>query len=175
MWQSGKCTPFGGMKHGIITPQCVWSGNATITNCRQTCGTARKSHTTIQRYQESSQLFIPICTVCLCSIKRHYAYMLMYSFSLNQISDKFEVYLQIGITPKTICVEEVQPIYHFILNISFTFQTVWHFLDFKYIRTTIYEKRYIHKMRTTRPHTATFIVSEVIPQIKIHSAPYAMV
>ena len=30
----------------------VWSGNTTITNCRQPCGTARKSHSTITRHQE---------------------------------------------------------------------------------------------------------------------------
>ena len=30
----------------------VWSGKNTITNCRQTHGTARKSHTTITRHQE---------------------------------------------------------------------------------------------------------------------------
>ena len=30
----------------------VWSGNTTITKCRQTHGTARKSHTTITRHQE---------------------------------------------------------------------------------------------------------------------------
>ena len=30
----------------------VWSGNTTITNCRQTHGTARQSHTTITRHQE---------------------------------------------------------------------------------------------------------------------------
>ena len=30
----------------------VWSGNTTITNWRQTHGTARKSHTTITRHQE---------------------------------------------------------------------------------------------------------------------------
>ena len=30
----------------------VRSGNNTITNCRQTHGTAMKSHTTITRYQE---------------------------------------------------------------------------------------------------------------------------
>ena len=29
-----------------------WSGNTTITNCRPTHGTARKSHTTITRHQE---------------------------------------------------------------------------------------------------------------------------
>ena len=30
----------------------VWSGNTTITNCRQPCGTARKSRPTITRHQE---------------------------------------------------------------------------------------------------------------------------
>ena len=30
----------------------VWSGNTTITNCRQPCGTARKSRSTITRHQE---------------------------------------------------------------------------------------------------------------------------
>ena len=30
----------------------VWPGNTTITNCRQTHDTARKSHTTITRHQE---------------------------------------------------------------------------------------------------------------------------
>ena len=41
----------------------VWSGNTTITNRRQPCGTARKSRSTITRYQEdklskaSSSLF----------------------------------------------------------------------------------------------------------------------
>ena len=30
----------------------VWSGNTIITNCRQTHGTARKSHITITRHQE---------------------------------------------------------------------------------------------------------------------------
>ena len=30
----------------------VWSGNTTITNCRQPRGTARKSRSTITRYQE---------------------------------------------------------------------------------------------------------------------------
>ena len=30
----------------------VWSGNTTVTNCRQTHGTARKSHATITRHQE---------------------------------------------------------------------------------------------------------------------------
>ena len=30
----------------------VWSGNTTITNCRQPLGTARKSRSTITRHQE---------------------------------------------------------------------------------------------------------------------------
>ena len=30
----------------------VWSGNTTITNCRQPCGTARKSRSTITRHQD---------------------------------------------------------------------------------------------------------------------------
>ena len=30
----------------------VWSGNTTITNCRQPCGTAKKSRSTITRHQE---------------------------------------------------------------------------------------------------------------------------
>ena len=30
----------------------VWSGNTTITNCRQPLGTARKSPLTITRHQE---------------------------------------------------------------------------------------------------------------------------
>ena len=30
------------------TSKWVWSGNTTITNCRQTCGIVRKSHTTIK-------------------------------------------------------------------------------------------------------------------------------
>ena len=33
----------------------VWSGNTTITNCRQTPGIVRKSHTTIRRQQEDKQ------------------------------------------------------------------------------------------------------------------------
>ena len=33
----------------------VWSENTTITNCRQTCGFVRKSHTTITRHQEDKQ------------------------------------------------------------------------------------------------------------------------
>ena len=32
----------------------VWSGNTTITNCRQPCGTARKSRSTITRHQEDT-------------------------------------------------------------------------------------------------------------------------
>ena len=43
----------------------VWSGNTTITNCGQTHGAARKSHTTITRHQEdklskSTSSLIPI-------------------------------------------------------------------------------------------------------------------
>ena len=34
-------------KSNINNSKWVWSGNTTITNCRQTHGTARKSHTTI--------------------------------------------------------------------------------------------------------------------------------
>ena len=37
-----------GAKHS----KCVWSGNTTITNRRQTPGSVRKSHTTITRHQE---------------------------------------------------------------------------------------------------------------------------
>ena len=33
----------------------LWSGYTTITNCRQTRGTVRKSHTTIMRHQEDKQ------------------------------------------------------------------------------------------------------------------------
>ena len=33
----------------------VWSGNTTITNCRQTRGIVRKSRTTITRHQEDKQ------------------------------------------------------------------------------------------------------------------------
>ena len=33
----------------------VWSGNTTITNCRQARGIVRKSHTTITRHQEDKQ------------------------------------------------------------------------------------------------------------------------
>ena len=33
----------------------VWSGNITITNCRQICGILRKSHRTIMRHQEDKQ------------------------------------------------------------------------------------------------------------------------
>ena len=36
----------------IKTSKWVWSRNTTITNCRQTHGTAKKSHTTITRHQE---------------------------------------------------------------------------------------------------------------------------
>ena len=33
----------------------VWSGNTTITYCRQTHGITRKSHTTIMRHMEDKQ------------------------------------------------------------------------------------------------------------------------
>ena len=33
----------------------VWSGNTTITNCRQTFGILRKSQITTMRYQEDKQ------------------------------------------------------------------------------------------------------------------------
>ena len=36
----------------IKNSKWVWSGNFTITNCRQPCGTARKSPSTITRHQE---------------------------------------------------------------------------------------------------------------------------
>ena len=36
----------------IINSKWVWSGNTTITNRRQPCGTARKSRQTITRHQE---------------------------------------------------------------------------------------------------------------------------
>ena len=36
----------------IKNSKWVWSGNTTITNCRQTIDTARKSHTSITRHQE---------------------------------------------------------------------------------------------------------------------------
>ena len=39
----------------LVPKKCVWSRNTTITNCRQTHGTARKSHTTITRHQEDKQ------------------------------------------------------------------------------------------------------------------------
>ena len=35
-----------------VNSKWIWSGNTTITNCRQTHGTARKRHTTISRHQE---------------------------------------------------------------------------------------------------------------------------
>ena len=46
----------------------VRSGNTTITNCRQTHGTARKSHTTITRHQEdklskAARFLLPIKTI----------------------------------------------------------------------------------------------------------------
>ena len=37
----------------VKNSKSVWSGNTTITNRRQTNGTARKSHTTITRHQEN--------------------------------------------------------------------------------------------------------------------------
>ena len=36
----------------IINSKWVWSGNTTITNCRQTIGNAMKNHTTITRHQQ---------------------------------------------------------------------------------------------------------------------------
>ena len=36
----------------VINSKWVWPGNTTITNRRQTHGTARKSHTTIMRHQK---------------------------------------------------------------------------------------------------------------------------
>ena len=49
------CGPMG--NHNTIgflskNSKWVWSGNTTITNCRQSRGTARKSHSTITRHQE---------------------------------------------------------------------------------------------------------------------------
>ena len=38
--------------HAIKNSKWVWSGNTTITNCRQPRGTARKSCSTITRHQE---------------------------------------------------------------------------------------------------------------------------
>ena len=40
------------MYSNITNSKWVWSGNTTITNWRQTRGTARKSHTAITRHQE---------------------------------------------------------------------------------------------------------------------------
>ena len=59
----------------------VWSGNTTITNRRQPCGSARKSHSTIMRHQEdklskaTSSLF-PIKMIAILDI------------SVNQITIK---------------------------------------------------------------------------------------
>ena len=38
--------------HLLKNSKWVWSGNTTITNCRQPRGTARKSRSTITRHQE---------------------------------------------------------------------------------------------------------------------------
>ena len=43
----GHCSKY---KDDLINCKWVWSGNNTITNCRQTYDTARKSHTTITRH-----------------------------------------------------------------------------------------------------------------------------
>ena len=39
----------------IQNSKLVWWGNTTITNCRQSRGIVRKSHTTIARHQEDKQ------------------------------------------------------------------------------------------------------------------------
>ena len=42
---------FSAKRYAIQSSQWVWSGNITITNCRQTHETARKSQTSITRQQ----------------------------------------------------------------------------------------------------------------------------
>ena len=59
IWPRGqghtKCCPVPSTSCDLLSyknSKRVWSGNTTNTNCRQTHGTARKSHTTITRHQE---------------------------------------------------------------------------------------------------------------------------
>ena len=47
LWKNKQCY--------IKNSKWVWSGNTTITNCRQTRGIVRKSHTTITRHQKVKQ------------------------------------------------------------------------------------------------------------------------
>ena len=56
-WGQGhkKCCPVPSTSCDLLSyenSKWVWSGNTRITNCRQTHGTARKSHTAITRHQE---------------------------------------------------------------------------------------------------------------------------
>ena len=51
----GICSYYLDLCITVKNSKWVWSGNTTITNCRQTCGIVRKSHITIAGHQEDKQ------------------------------------------------------------------------------------------------------------------------
>ena len=57
MWQNAmpqkNMILFDGSDYSHKNSKWVWSGNTTITNCRQPRGTVRKSRSTITRHQEN--------------------------------------------------------------------------------------------------------------------------